>query len=167
MNQLNPTVKSVVPTVTGNSAYAAGNVVGGVQSLAGALRGVGSKAGAGKLTDIIIYDKSNQKAPLTLLIFSAPPTTANGNYNDKTNAALAPDAASLIGQVSVANSDYVTSGSDSVAVAAKTGLNVTLYNNDPTAANDQTKVYVVPLTTGTPNFGSNAALGFTYKIDQF
>jgi hypothetical protein len=56
-------------TVTAGSAYASGNDVGGILTLAGA---VGATKGAGVLQSLTVTDASNQKAPLTVFLFAAP-----------------------------------------------------------------------------------------------
>lgn len=146
---------SATPTVTASSAYSSGNCVGTSQTLTNACR---TSGGAVTLAGIVITDKANQKAALTILILDAAP---GGTYTDKSSPTLATDLGKVVAHVTVAASDYVTVGSDSKAVASLANLNRVCINNE-----SGRNLYAVVLATGTPTYASTSDLTFKYKFYQ-
>jgi hypothetical protein len=145
-------VVKIVPTVTASAAYAAGNAVGGKQTLA-----VLSPNSTGILESLIILDKSNQKAALDIFIFDADPTAAT--ITDKTGFVFSTDDVKVIARVSVASGDYATVNSKAVAV--KSGLGIALK-----AASGGTSLYAAVVTSGTPTFASASDLQFVWGVLQ-
>lgn len=135
--QLAPAITTTAPQ------YTAGDVVGGVLTLTAAVR---SSGGAGLLQSLLVTDRANQKAPLTILLFDSAPA---GTYTD--NAAcptLGADTAKLIRKVNVVAADYETIGGVAVADLAAVSKVV--------KASGSADLKAVVVTTGTPTYGANA-----------
>lgn len=143
---------SATPTIDTN-AYSANDQVGGLQTLASAVRtGIGTCI----LESITILDKAAQSAAIQVLFFNASPTIASSN-----NAAIDITDAEMvkfIGSVTIAATDYVTTASNS----ASTTKNIQL----PLAPASGTSLFAVAKTTGTPTYGSASDLIFTYNFKQ-
>jgi hypothetical protein len=131
------------PTIS-TSAYSAGFTVGAIQTLANAF----TSQSTGILESLILLDKSNQKAPMDILLFDANPT--NATTTDHATFVISTDDLKVIGRVSVAAGDYVTIASGE-AVAIKTGLGIALK-----AAAAGTTLYAVAITSGTPTYSATA-----------
>ncbi len=100
-----PVSKSVAVTTTG--AYAAGDVVGGIISLATVNYATGRRV---SLRSIQVSDKGNNSLALDIYFFKATP--AAGTYTD--NAALVwgtGDSANKVGQIRIAAGDWIADGS--------------------------------------------------------
>ncbi|WP_066723561.1 hypothetical protein [Sphingomonas pituitosa] len=103
------------PVVT-TTAYASGNVVGGLLTFTGAAR---TPAGAGLIQAASVLSKSVQTAALDLLIFSANPTAST--FNDKAAVAInAADTDKLVGVIHL--TDWSALGTASIAQAVAVGL---------------------------------------------
>lgn len=142
------------PTVTSGSAYAAGNTVGGIMTLGGALRTIN---GTGIFESFLIFDQSNQKQPMTLFLFNVNPT--NATTTDKQNFAWGTNYLQLIAQVNVAAADYTTTASQ--AVAQKTGLGIAVRG-----AAGNMSLYAVLVTSGTPTWATTNALNMFFGFLQ-
>lgn len=131
-------------TTSASPAYSPGDVVGGVLPLTNALRVSG---GTGILQSLLIKDTTNQKQPLTILLFNANPT--NGTYTDNGALSLnATDAAMIIRKINVGAADYETVGTTAIADIGVGGK--------PVKAASGTSLYALIITTGTPTYGANA-----------
>jgi hypothetical protein len=137
-------VVRAAPAVTASSAYSAGNSVGGLITFPGALRVTN---GTGIIESFTLVDKSNSAAAMTLIIFNVNPTGAT--LTDKTAFVYGANILNVLGQVSIATTDYVTT--NSIAVATKTSLGLAVRG---AAAN--TNLYGALVTTGTPTFASTS-----------
>jgi len=139
----------VRPAITVDTAvYAAGDTIGGVISLANAVRVSG---GSGVLLDLQLTDLGNQKPALEIRFFGANPT--NGTYTDNAATVLhATDQAHALGRVSVYTTDWLTTGSIATATIRNIGLGV--------QAESGTMVYMVITAGGTsaPDFVTAADL---------
>lgn len=137
----------VVPTVS-TSAYVAGYVVGGIQTLTGIV----SPRGSGFLDSLLILDKSNQKAPFDILLFDSLPA---GPYVDHTSFVWGgTDDQHLIARIAVASGDYDAPGGE--AVAQYGALFIALQ------AASGFNIYAVAVTSGTPTYTSSSALRFVW-----
>jgi hypothetical protein len=145
-------IQVVVPTSA--ATYSANNVVGGVQTLAGAARVAGGKA---VLESVAVIDAATQGAQLTLLFFKGKPTL--GTYTDAGALTLnAADLPNYIGKVDLTAASYDPAGSaDKVNSLGDIMLELT----GDAAGN----VYVVATTTGTPTYTASC-LTVTYGINQ-
>lgn len=154
-------VVSLTPVIQA-SAYTAGNCMGGLLTIPGVFRN--SAAGiTARLLGLTVIDKGNQKAPLTVLLFDRQPSST---YTDKSTPTIGTDQANVIGQLKVATADYTSNGADSPPVAvAEEQCSILLQNNDPGRANN-TNLYAVVLTTGTPTPASVSDLTFKFKAQQ-
>ena len=146
----NTEVVSVTPTITAG-AYTAGDVVGGIQTIAAASRVSGEPA---ILQSIVIDDLSAATQAFTIWFFNANPT--NGTYTD--NIALDihdTDLAMCIGHVKITSSDYASAADNSVACKVPIGLPL-----KPAA----TSLFAIAQCTGTaPTYVSTADLTFRYS----
>lgn len=109
----------VVPTVTAG-AYSANDVVGGVLTFANAARNSGD---GGVIESIVISDRGNVGAALTIVFFSATPSSAiadNGAFTWGTSDA---DLALFVGSVDIATSDYKTLATGK-KTATKSGVGI-------------------------------------------
>lgn len=108
-------VTTITPTLTANSAYAAGNGIGGIQTLT-------VPPARMLLQNLVISDAAAQASALEILLFNAQPS--GGTYSNKVALALAAaDQAKLVGHLSVGSSDWKTVGGMSV-VSVKPGAQV-------------------------------------------
>lgn len=133
----------VTPTITAE-AYSANDVVGGVITLAGAVREAG---GAGVLQSVVIVDRGNVGAALSLLLFRASPASALAD-----NAPFAwgsGDGDKYLGRVEIAASDYATFAGRKVASVKNVGLVI---------AADATDLFAYLVCSGTPTYASQSDL---------
>jgi hypothetical protein len=108
------------PTITGGTAYTAGDSVGGLLTLTGATDNSNHTVYLDSLT---IVDESNQKAAFTIILFDTNPS-ASTFTNDGATALNAADTPSIAGIISVAATDYVTV--DSKAYVSYSGIGLQL-----------------------------------------
>lgn len=130
---------SQTPTVSTSPAYTANDCVGGLLTYAGMARVSGA---GGTLTDVIVVDKGNQKAPCYLVLFNQTFTagTDNAAWNPTES-----DFDNVVAVIPIAAGDYVTQGSASLAVAHIKNLAVAYLCN-------VTSLYGQLWTTGTPTY---------------
>lgn len=141
------------PTVTAG-AYSANNVVGGIQTLATALR---NATNGGILESISVLDKAAQGAQLSFFFFSALPT--GGTYADHGALVLAAaDLPNFLGKVDIAAASYDPAGA---AVKVSTASNIGMVLSGDASGN----VYVIATTTGTPTY-TLLCLNLSYGIIQ-
>lgn len=146
-------VLSVTPVIDTN-IYAAGDAVGGVQTLTNAVRVSG---GVGVLDTLSIIDADNEKANLTILFFESNPAAATV----ANNAAFvwSTDLAKYIGKINVVTADYESINSKAVATLRGLGLRLK-------ASGSRNLYAVVVLTSGTPTYSAAGDLTFRYGFAQ-
>ena len=146
----NTTLIAVTPTVTAG-LYTANDVVGGIQTIANAVRISG---GTGILQSVVVQDLAMQNAVLQIFLFSATPGT--GTYTNDAEMDLDDaDAGLCIGVIMVAATDYVSVKDNSIAIVRNIGLPIKL------AA---TSLFAVIKTTGAPTYASTSDLKLTFGI---
>ena len=147
-------IVSVTPTVSNAVAYTANDQVGGVQTIASAVRtGVGTAI----LESITVIDKTVQSAALEIFFFNATPTMV-GADNDAFDI-LDANVGGCLGYVAVAAADYkAIAASSSVATVRNIQLQL--------APASGTSLFAVVKTTGTPTYDSTSALTFKYGFKQ-
>jgi hypothetical protein len=126
--------------LTTSGSYAAGDVIGGLLTLA-----TGTRPG-GTLRNLLLIDAANNGAALNLWLFSKAPST----FAD--NAAFAPsanDLTKLIGVVQIAATDYLTVNSLKVADVVVNREYV--LNNNSNALYG----YLVNAASGAQTYGAN------------
>jgi hypothetical protein len=153
-------VLSQVLTVTASSAYAAGDVVGsgGVLTFANAVRtapdGVTARTG-GKISSVLITDKSNNQASFDIWFFDSNPTATT--FTDKTLLTLnTADIVRSIGFVTV----NAWSGANSGGGVGQGLLDL------PFVLASGTTLYAVLITRGTPTFASTTDVQVRLVISQ-
>jgi hypothetical protein len=149
------TLLQVTPTLAGAGAYSSGNCVGGKQALGTS----GGNSTVVMLQSVSVLDKSNQKAPLTLLFFNSDPTAATptgATVTDQSAFVWGSSSPLFIGKVDIAAADYETIASQAIATKAQLGL--------PLFPAAGAQVFVVVVTTGTPTYTSASALIFSYGL---
>lgn len=158
--------KELIPTVSTSPQYAAGDQVGGVQTLTDVIR-QDSNLGYGTaiLANVSIFCKSNNSSTYEILFFRNSPTMTssdNGSFNITSANAL---AAGYIGRVSV-GSNYSTSGASAGAGtnAFSTDANLNLTIKKLGTETNPTTIYAVMKTTATPTFTSTSDLTITYNF---
>ena len=144
----------VQPTVSTSPAYAAGDCVGGKQTLTNAIR----VAGNGSILNTInVYDSANQKAAISILFFDADPTAAT--ITDNAAFTISTDTSKLVGKIDIAAADYVTINTR--AYACKNALSL-----GPLLPSSGKNLYAVVVTSGTPTYAATTDLIFTYGFIQ-
>ncbi len=143
----------VTPTISSGAAYTAGDQVGGIQTLD---KPCFDQNRFARLAQLAIIDSSNQKAALNLFLFNELPTVASVD-NGAVDIASSELVSKCVGVLTVAASDYQTCKAATNAVAFK-NFAETFWQSLSVNA----KLYVVPVTTGTPTYGSTTALTFRY-----
>ncbi len=142
------------PTITTtDTAYSAGDVIGGIIALAAPLAS-GSPV---SLRSIVLKDDKNAKPDLQILFFRSSPA---GTYTD--NAAVAPstaDMGALVGIQVVAAADWVT-----IQGAAKAVVQYQI-DEGPVLGPATTNLYMVIVAVSAPDYAANstdltAELGF-------
>jgi hypothetical protein len=140
----------VTPTVTSASAYATGNIVGGLLTFPNI---VNSTVKSGVLESITIAVKSLQTTSFKLYIFSGLPSTT---FNNKTTPAIVVgDASKLLDVYSFTTPDNGL------------GNNVTLYYSDAINRSlvlDGSSMYGVLVCLGTPTFTTTTDVVVTASI---
>lgn len=151
-------VVSVTPTVTATAYNATTkNSVGGKQTLANA---VGTSGGIAILQSVMVTDKANQKAPLTIILFDSDPSA--GTYTDNGQVNLSTDISKVIRRINVTAGDYETidnSGTD-YAIAEIAPISKLV------KAASGTSLYAVILTTGAPTYTSTSDLTVRFGFLQ-
>lgn len=105
---------SFVP-VLDTAIYASGDVMFVAKELAGVMS---SSGGAARLESLVVIDKDNEKATFDLLFFDRAPASSLGALN-AAYALVDADADNLLGRLSVAAADYVSSGTNSAEATYK------------------------------------------------
>ncbi len=133
-------------------AYAAGQVVGGVMTLTGALR---AAILSGTWTGVQVVEKSTQKAPMDIVIFTSNPTAAN--FADHSAPTWTNDYDKIIGITNIVAANYST-------LSTSSGANLgNLYKRvNGTTAN----LYAVAICNGAPTYASASHLYFTFYFEQ-
>jgi hypothetical protein len=148
-------------TVTPNAAsfatpYSSGDVIGAPVEVPSAVAASGAAA---FLRSLVVIDKTNQKSAIDLVFFSEAPSNSVG----ADNAAYAlndADAAKLLGRVSVAGADYISSGTTN---AEATIRNVELMLQ---AAVKKSSIWVLVVSRGTPTYGAASDLIIKLGLEQ-
>lgn len=105
---------TISPTVD-TSAYSSGDVISTVQTITDAVL---STKGTAILQSLAILDKSNQKAAIDLVFFNEAPENSIGADNAAYGLNDA-DISKVIGRISVAAGDYVSSGTNNAEATVK------------------------------------------------
>lgn len=142
---------AVIPAVSTTPAYSSGDCVGGKLTLSNAVR-VG--AGGALLTDLMVLDKGNQKAPLTLLIYDANPSAAT--LTDNAALVNSTDDVKVLGKVNITAADYETVNTKAYAHIRNIAAICI-----PASG---TTLYAALLTTGTPTYASTSDLKLRFKF---
>lgn len=148
-------VLQVVPPITSASAYAVHNVVGGIQTLTGAVR---NPNGRSTLENLTIFDAAATSAAFEMFFFKQKPT--NGTYADKGAITInALDIPNLIGKVDVAANNSAQFG---------TGNNVYGINGIGLVmpGDSSGNVYAVCVTLSAPTWTNTNQLTFNYGLTQ-
>jgi len=147
---------SVTPTIS-TSAYAAGDCIGGIQTLTGAARATGL---AVIVQSIFVLDKTQaQRAAIDLMFFvgASAPTAAGDN-----SAAAFSDAdmANCRGIVPIGpyNTAFPGTPLNSFSTLAPLGLKI--------STSGSADLYVQAIVRGTPTYVSTSDLVFMYELDQ-
>jgi hypothetical protein len=133
-------------------AYAVGQVIGGVMTLTGALR---AAILSGTLMGIQVVEKSTQKAPMDIVIFSQNPTAAN--FADRTAPVWTNDYGNIISITNLVAANYSTLSASAGACLGNLYKKVTGLN---------TNLYAVAICNGTPTYASVSHLYFTFFFEQ-
>jgi hypothetical protein len=140
----------VPQTVTASSAYASGNAVGGLMTIASAAR---VSTGSGLLQSVTVNSKSTQSTQFDIFVFNANPSAST--CVDKTAFSLAAaDFDKVIGVVSVTT--WFAAGTPSIGQAQ----NLALPFNVASGVN----LYGCAVTRSTPTFTATSDISLGYRI---
>jgi hypothetical protein len=149
----------MVTTVTltlDTAIYAAGDVLADTQPIGSAMR---VNRGTGYLESVVIIDKNNQKAALTLLILKSNVSVGAENGPPTWSAT---DALEVLCEIPVATGDYTTY--NNIAIATLTLNSTPKLGAKLQAANASTDLYIAAVNgSGTPTYaadGISLNLGF-------
>jgi hypothetical protein len=129
---------------TNSSAYTAEDNVGGINTIANALRVSG---GTEILMDVLIWDKDKQDAALQLDYWDASPS---GTYTNDAGQVIAGDSGKWLGTVEILASDYKDTGAVGKASIKNIGLSL--------KGNGSRNIFFTIKTTGTPTYTSTSGL---------
>lgn len=142
------TVQPPISTV----AYAAGQVIGGVMTLTGALR---AAVLSGTWMGVQVVEKSVQKAPMDIVIFSQNPTAAN--FVDHAVPNWANEYTTIASITNLTAANYSTLATSSGACLGNLCKKVTSATGN---------LYAVAICNGTPTYASASHLYFTFYFEQ-
>jgi len=135
------------------TAYAAGQVIGGVMTLTGALR---AAILSGSWMGVQVVEKSTQKAPMDIVLFTQNPTAAN--FTDHVAPTWTNDYGNIIGITNIVAANYST---------LSTSSGVCLGNlNKRVLSTSGGNLYAVAICNGTPTYASASHLYFTFYFEQ-
>lgn len=144
----------VTPTLTVSTAiYAAGDSIGGLIELEGAMRTTG---GTGVLSGLVLVDVDNVKPELEILLFDQEPTAAT--IEDQAAVGLATDHVKIVGRVAVTSDDWVTVAGAGVCELANL--------NRVVRAVGGASVWCALVAVGTPDFTTAAGVILRAKFFQ-
>jgi hypothetical protein len=149
----------VAQTVTASSAYASGNAVGGLMTLANAARVSGS-AGApgtsGLIQNVVVNSQSAQTAQVDVFFFSSNPTGTT--CTDKTAFSLAStDFDKVLGVATIpATTGWYSGGTASVGQAP----NLAMFY----ALSSSTSLYACAVVRGTPTFSATSNISIAASL---
>lgn len=150
-------VISVTPNLASFATpYSSGDVLGSVNTVTGATN---NSKGVVKLDSIIVLDKANQKSAIDLVFLDSSPDNSIG----ADNAAYAlndADLSKVVGRVSVAGADYVSSSTNN----AEATLRDVELNLQSISGSDS--LYLAVISRGTPTYGSASDLIIKLCFEQ-
>lgn len=142
---------TVQPPIS-TTAYVVGQVIGGVMTLTGALR---AAILSGTWMGVQVVEKSTQKAPMDIVLFTSNPTAAN--FADKAVPTWANDYDKMIGITNIVAANYST---------LSTSSGVCLGNLCKRVTSTTGNLYAVAICNGTPTYASVSHLYFTFYFEQ-
>lgn len=144
------------PTGIVAAAYSDADVIGAVTTLSNAVL---DNMGTGILHSLIATDKTNTKAALDVIIFSESPANSLGTDNNA-YALNDADCAKVLGRVSIASGDWVSSSTNN-AEATKGALGIVLQ-----AKSRSTSLYYVLVARGAITLASATDIQLRFGILQ-
>lgn len=142
-----------VQPVIGTTAYAAGQVIGGVMTLTGALR---AAILSGSWMGVQVVEKSTQKAPMDIVLFTQNPTAAN--FTDHVAPTWTNDYGNIIGITNIVAANYSTLSTSSGVCLGNLCKRVLSTSGG--------NLYAVAICNGTPTYASASHLYFTFYFEQ-
>lgn len=141
------------PITTTDPAYAAGDCIGGIQSIGMAA----GSAGQLILRALTLKDDKNQKPELQFLFFGSNPT---GTYTNNAPVVVSTaDMGKLVGSLSVTTADWRTIQGTTKAVAQ-----VPLPNHGIVCAPEDITLYMVIVAVSAPDYGANSTDLTVYSV---
>jgi len=153
----------VAQTVTAASAYASGNAIGGLMTIAGATRVSGASGAAGTggiLTGMMMNAKSLQTTQVDVVFFDANPS--GSTCTDKTAFSLATaDFDKVVGYLTVPG----TAANGAGWVAGTVGsVGVATYYPVTYDLASSTSLFACAVTRGTPTYTATTDVSFKFNI---
>lgn len=145
-------------TVTAG-AYSAGNQLGQAQFIAG----LGSGRDCGRLLNISVLDRGNQKPAITFLLFDGALT---GTYTDKVNPTFsAADELQFLGKVDIATTDYITAGGVGFGTKQCT-IAMHSHQDEAIATRADRTITIIAIVTGTPTPAGTTDYTIAYGFEH-
>lgn len=138
-----------IPLTVATTAYTAGDVVGGLITIAA--HDVG---GGGVIRQVSITDAANQKEPYVLYVFDQSPTTSF--LDDAAFAPVIADLKKLAGTVTIAALDYTTVNSLAYAVIKGVDIEFSVPGGS---------LYAYLVATDTPDYAAAADLALRITME--
>lgn len=152
-------VVMATPVITANSAYAAGNQLGGIMKLTDVVRQDGNlHLGFSELVEVTILDNNKQDAAIDIWLFNQSPTVTSSDHS-----AFAMTAANLqaqcIGVVSVG-----TAYSDASVVSVSSTANLNKPVQVPRTVAFPTSIYAIAIIRAAATYTTTSALQFQFSF---
>ncbi len=145
---------TVTPTITSGTAYAAGEDIGGLITIASFGRSFFSgNGGSGLIQSVVLTDASAQNASVDIVFFASDPS--NTTFTD--HSALSIAAADLTKAIGVVHLSDYTTASTSIGQAQNLAIPFVL---------SATTAYVAIICRGTPTYTSTSALSLIVNVLQ-
>lgn len=154
-------VVTVTPTITANSAYAAGNQIGGIMTITDVVRqDTNQKFGTSELVEVTILDAQKQDSPIDVWFFNQSPTVTSTDH-----AAFAMTYANMQNQlIGVVQLGATGTYSDANATSACTTANLNMPLQVASTVANPTNIYAIAICRGTPTYTSTTSLTFLFKL---
>lgn len=145
-------VVTVTPTID-TAIYSAGDLLGNLLTLAGAVRVAGGK---GTIQSVVLVDKAKQDLPIDVIFFTTnlPGSTLTDNA---AATIVSADLLNCIGVIKILASDYTDFANNSIATKASQGLPFS-------AAAGTTSIYVIMVARDAPDYVTSSDLQLKVKI---
>lgn len=151
---------AVTPTISTSPAYTSGDQIGGIMTIANAVReDTNALLGVSQLVDVTILDADKQNAAMDIWLFNTSPTVTSTD-NAAFAMTAANQAAQCIGFVSVGAS---YSGAAAVSCASTTNLGK-IVQIPSTLTTPSSSLFAIAIVRATPTYTTTTSLQFQFSF---